>query len=532
MKNTIIIKKAIAICAAGMLLSLSACKKDFNNINSSPNTPANVPNSALLTGAEKGLMDNTWDRWWNGSTGMLLAQYYAENLYTDESRYQFRVATIKDYWNEFYAGGIPDQFSQSSISYSVGGLEELQAIISKCHTDTTASSTSGYRPNQVAVALLLQTWLYQNMTDTWGDIPYSKALQDVNNTQPDYDKQSDIYPAMLAKIDTAISIMDVTRQDLVGDVIYNGNMAKWMKFANSLKVRVAMRMADRNPTVASAKVGEAVLAGVFTSNEDNALFPYNTIAPNYNPLYYDRAITGRKDFSSANTIVDVMSSLGDPRLPYYFDTVGAYFADTTTPPFVGRPYGQTASAASNYGLGDVSQPSGSRAIDLGVSGGALSLSSTAPGIFLDYAQIQFFLAEAAERGFPVAASAQDYYNAGINGSFQFWTGTTAPSSYMSQPDVDYMAQKGAGKTWQQIIGTQKWLALYMQGIQGWIEWRRLDFGILQAPVGGSLTSITTDVPTRMTYPYSEATLNPVGYGHAVSNQGADRLDTKVWWDMN
>lgn len=531
MKKEIIIKNTIAICAAGLLLFLSACKKDFNNINSSPNNPATVPNSALLTGAEKGLMDNTWDRWWNGSTGMLLAQYYAENLYTDESRYQFRVSVIKDYWNSFYAGGIPDQFSQSSISYSVGGLKELQAIIDKCHTDTLASDASGYRPNQVAVALLLQTWLYQNMTDTWGDIPYSKALQDVNNTQPDYDKQSDIYPAMLAKIDSAISIMDVGKQDLTGDVIYNGNMVKWMRFANSLKVRVAMRMADRDPVLAASKVHEAVQGGVFLSNEDNALFPYNTVAPNYNPLYYDRAVTGRKDFSSSSTIVDLMNTLNDPRLPYYFDTVGTY-NDTTPPAFVGRPYGQSASHASNFGIGDVSQPSGSRAIDLGVSGGAGTLSATAPGIFLDYAQIQFFLAEAAERGFQVNSSAQDYYNAGINASFQFWTGATAPSSYLSQPGVDYQAQKGAGKDWRQIIGAQKWLALYMQGIQGWIEWRRLDFGILQAPIDKSLVPMSTDVPTRMTYPYSEATLNPVGYGHAVHNLGGDRLDIKVWWDIN
>lgn len=525
MKNRIIIKNAIAICAAGLLLSLSACKKDFSTLNSSPNTPESVPNSALLTGAEKGLMDNTWDRWWNGSTGMLLAQYYAENLYTDESRYQFRVSTIKDYWNEFYAGGIPDQFSQSSISYSVGGLEELQAIIRKCQTDTLASNASGYRRNQVAVAMLLQTWLYQNMTDTWGDIPYSKALQDVNNTQPDYDKQSDIYPAMLGKIDSAISIMDVTKQDLTGDVIYSGDMSKWMKFANSLKVRVAMRMADRNPALASTKVAEAVTAGVFTSNADNALFPYNAVAPSYNPLYYDRAVTGRKDFSSANTIVDLMDSLADPRLPYYFDSL-------SSGGFVGRPYGQSASDASNYALGDVSQPSGARAIDRGVSAGAGTLSATAPGVFLDYAQIQFFLAEAAERGFPVPGSAQGYYNAGIDGSFQFWTGAPVPGAYLAQPGVDYMAQKTAGKTWRQIIGAQKWLALYMQGIQGWIEWRRLDFGLLQAPVDGALVNISTDVPVRMTYPYSEATLNPLGYGHAVSNQGPDRLDTKVWWDMN
>jgi hypothetical protein len=103
----ITIKNLMFLSVAGVLLALSACKKDFDKINTSPNSPTSVPNSYLLTGAEKGLMDYTWDRWWNGTTGMLLAQYYAENQYTDESQYQFRNVTIKDYWNLFYAGGIP-----------------------------------------------------------------------------------------------------------------------------------------------------------------------------------------------------------------------------------------------------------------------------------------------------------------------------------------------------------------------------------------------------------------------------------------
>ena len=117
------------ICAAGMLLTVTSCKKDFDKINSNPNSPASVPNSTLLTGAEKGLMDFTWDRWWNGTTGMLLSQYYAENQYTDESLYQFRNTTIKEYWTDFYAGGIPDQYSQSTITFPLGGLKELQTII-------------------------------------------------------------------------------------------------------------------------------------------------------------------------------------------------------------------------------------------------------------------------------------------------------------------------------------------------------------------------------------------------------------------
>ena len=508
------------ICAAGTLLTVTSCKKDFDKINSNPNTPATVPNSTLLTGAEKGLMDFTWDRWWNGTTGMLLSQYYAENQYTDESLYQFRNTTIKDYWTDFYAGGVPDQFSQSTITFPLGGLKELQTIIDQCYADSVKSKPSGYVKNQIAVALTLQTWTLQNMTDTWGDIPVTQALKDVKNTQPTYDKQSDIYPALITRIDSAIRMMDVTKYDLQGDVIYSGNMTQWLKFANSIKLRVAMRMADRLPALAATKVAEAVASGVFTSNNDNALFPYQTSSPNYNPLYYDRGITGRQDFSSANTIVDIMNGLNDPRLPAYFDTVSGGV-------FVGRPYGQSSSNAGATSLGSVSQPSGSAAINQGVSGGGGTLSATFPGVYLDYAQVEFFLAEAVERGFSVGGTAQSHYNAAITASLGFWQ--TPSSTYLLQPSVDYLALKGGGKTWKQIIGQQKWLALYMQGIQGWIEWRRLDFGILQATADPQLQG--TGVPVRMTYPYSEATLNPTGYNQAIANQGPDLLTTKVWWDM-
>ena len=509
----ITIKNLMFLSVAGVLLALSACKKDFDKINTSPNSPTSVPNSYLLTGAEKGLMDNTWDRWWNGTTGMLLAQYYAENQYTDESQYQFRNTTIKDYWNEFYAGGIPDQFSQSTTTFPEGGLKELQTVIDNCKSDTAKYAVSGYYKNQIAVATILEVWVYQNMTDTWGDIPFSQALQDVKNTQPKYDKQSDIYPALLAKLDTALSLIDVSKSDLIGDLIYSGNMASWAKFGNSLKMRVAIRMADRNSALAGTKIAEAVTAGVFTSNADNALFPYTNGSPNYNPLYYDRNVTGRQDFSSANTIVDVMNALNDTRIGIYFNSPG-----NAPGTYVGRPYGQSSSNAGNTAIGDVSQQ------------GDATIAATAPGVYLDYAQVEFMLAEAVERGYTVGGTAAGHYAAGIDASFNFWTGAASPAGYLTQATVDYATLKGAGQTWKQIIGKQKWLALYMQGIQGWIEWRRLDFGILQATADPQLQG--TGVPVRMTYPYSEQSLNPKAYNDAITNQGPDQLTTKVWWDVN
>ena len=506
------VKQLMIISVAGLLLALTACTKDFDKINDNPNSPKNVPTSYLLAGAEKGLMDNTWDRWWNGSVGMLLAQYYSENLYTDESLYKFRTEVTKDYWTAFYAGGA-SSLSQGNITYDGGGLKELQTILDLCNSAPALNSVSGYVGNQKAVATLLQVWTYQNMTDTWGDIPFSEALQDVRNTQPKYDKQRDIYLGMLSMIDSANKWMDVTKADLQGDLIYSGNMAAWQKFSNSLKLRVAIRMADKEPTIASTRITEAVngAGGVFSSNTDNAVFNYLSGSPNYNPLYYDRQISGRLDFSSSSTMVDTLNSLADIRVGYFYDTAngGAY---------IGRPYGQNGSNAGAMALGNVSQPS-----QMTVN------NPTAPGVYLDYAQVEFMLAEAVERGIAVGGTADQHYKNGINASFQFWTGTSAPSSYMTQAGVDYATLKGAGKTWKQIIGFQKWIALYMQGIQGWIEYRRLDFGVLRATADPQLEG--TGVPVRIKYPFSEATLNTNGYNQAITNQGPDLLTTKVWWDM-
>lgn len=507
----ITIKGLMFLSVAGVLLALSACKKDFDKINSNPNSPTSVPNSYLLSGAQKGLMDNTWDRWWNGTTGMLLAQYYAENQYTDESQYQFRNVTIKDYWNSFYAGGVPDQYSQSTTTFPEGGLKELKTIIDNCKSDSSKYAVSGYYKNQIAVATILTVWTYQNMTDTWGDIPYSEALQDVKNTQPKYDKQSDIYPDLIARLDTALQIMDVTKADLVGDLVYGGDMHQWAKFGNSLKLRLAIRIADKLPTLAGTKIAEAVAAGPFASNADNAQFNYTTGSPNYNPLYYDRVVTGRQDFSSANTIVDVMNALNDGRIGVYFDSA------TAGGGYVGRPYGQSSSNAGGTPINSVSQQ------------GQATIQPTSPGIYMDYAQVEFILAEAAARGIGGVSDPATHYTAGINASFNFWTGAAAPSTYLSQAGVDYTsALAAAGGSYKKVIGKQKWLALYMQGIQGWIECRRLDFTILKPTADPQLQG--SGVPHRMTYPYSEQSLNPKGYAQAIANQGTDDLNTLMWWE--
>ena len=529
MKKIKTIKHLSILSVLGLLLTLAACTKDFKSLNTNPNAPQFVPTAYLLSSAQMGLADFSWDRWWNASDGMTLAQYYSENDYPQEVQGYFRANITKQYWGAFYASGITDPGSASSVT--VAGMQSLQTIINECNTNPNLYKTSGTVANQKAVAFILEAWTFQLLTDVWGDIPFSQAFQTTLITQPKYDKQSDIYNGLFSMLDSAITLIDPTKTDLQGDIMYNGNMVAWQKFANSLRLRVAIRIVDRNSTLAGTQIAKALAApgGIFTGNADNAIFTYSSAAPNYNPLYYDRAISGRQDFCASNTIIDVMNGLGDGRIGVYFDPVGG--SGTT---YLGRPFGENGSDVSAFPNSAVSQPSGAAIIASGGTPAApLTLSPTSPTVFLDYAEVQFILAEAAARGIGglSASAAQGYYDAGIDASFSWWTGSPAAPAYHAQANVNYTTlTTSGGQTYKQAIGKQKWLALYMQGMQGWIEWRRLDFGIFNQPVDGFLPPATS-LPVRMLYPYDEGQLDATGYQQAISDQGPDLQSTKVWWDV-
>lgn len=485
---------------ASMMLA-SSCTKDFEDINTDPNKPSNVSTGFLLTSAQKGLMDNTWDEWFNGRRGNQLAQYWSSNQYSSESRYQFRNEISNSYWALFYSGGS-----------TLGGMSDLEEII-RLNTEKPDDYVGfGDNGNQIAVAKALKAWTFQNLTDCWGPIPFSEALKGSEVPSPKYDSQEQVYNGLLAMLNEANNDIDVNAAGPQGDKIYGGDMTKWKKFVNSLKMRVALRMADVNSAAASQAIQEAVAAGVFTSNADNALLVYGSAAPNNNPLNEDRKT--RNDFCASNVMVDALKALGDPRMGIYYEPA------VSSGEFVGEVYGLSEENAALTPDDDISQR------------GAAVLAAEAPGIYLDYAQVQFMLAEAVERGY-ISGDAAAYYNAGVQASMEFWgiTDGTAISSYLAQSNVDYATLKADGQSWKEIIGRQKWIALYMQGIQGWTEWRRLDFGILQLPADGPLNG--TGIPMRMQYPLDEQTLNGDNYNSAVELLGGpDELGTRLWWDVN
>ena len=173
---------------------------------------------------------------------------------------------------------------------------------------------------QKAMISVIEVYAWQQMVDTFGDIPYTDALKGADEPTPAYDDDAKIYADLIVRINDAIAKLNGAGTGYTSaDIIFGGNVAKWKKFANSVKLKLAMRMADANNTAAQTAAQEAVTAGVLTSNSDNVILNYLGSTPNSNPLWVDLVQSGRSDFVAANTVVDFMNAKSDPRRPFYFD---------------------------------------------------------------------------------------------------------------------------------------------------------------------------------------------------------------------
>jgi hypothetical protein len=479
MKTTM--KKIFALISFAVLASCG----DLTELNVNPKRTDNAPAGSLFAGAQKSLIDNLTSPNVNLNIFRLLAQQWTETTYTDESNYDLTTRNIpQNWWHALYRDVLKD-------------LREAKRIVE------ATESAGPERTNKLAMAEIMEIYTWAVLVDTFGDIPYTDALKVSSSPddilQPSYDDDATIYPDLISRLTTAINSLSLTAGSWGdNDVIYGGDVALWQKLANSIKLRLGMMLADVNPTLAKTTV-EAAAPGVFTSNADNAIFYYKSAPPNTNPVWVNLVQSGRKDFVAANTLVDEMVALNDPRMATYFtvDADGDY---------TGGEYG----ASNNYAT--YSKP------------GDMVDNADFPAVLLDYSEVEFLLAEAVERGFAVGGTAAGHYTAAITASMEFWQVKPADiTAYLAQPSVVYATAAG---TYKQKIGLQKWISLYNRGFEAWTEWRRLDYPVLVAP-----PDAFSDVPLRYTYPVSEQNLNTINYDEVVTAIGEDDVATKVFWDV-
>jgi hypothetical protein len=476
------------------VVMLVACHKEITSINVDPKSPLTYPSRAFFTNAQKNMVNLLTSSNVNTNIFRLIVQYWNETTYTDEANFDLGTRQIpRQVWNGLYRDVLRD-------------IKEAKKLFPN---DVDPNSPSQLQ-NQLAIAEILEVYTWYYLVTTFGNVPYTEAL-DALNTQPVYDDQKTVYSDLLTRLDAAIASLNESGDSFgAADIVYGGDVTAWKIFANSFKLKMGMTIADDDAAKAKATVEAAVAAGVFTSSADNAEFHYLAGPPNTNPVWVDLVQSGRKDFVGTNTAINKLKAITDPRLPWYFtlDGTGADYS------------GATPGASSNYAT--FSKPSGPLLVPSSI--GAIT-NPDFPAILMSYDEVEFFLAEAVERGYSVGGTAIEHYNNAITASILWWGGSAAEATaHLAKPAVNYLTATG---TYKQKIGEQKWLALYNRGWESWIEWRRLDFPALVKP-----PTAQSEIPLRYTYTVPEQNLNKANYEAASAAIGGDLVTTKLFWDKN
>lgn len=476
-------KKLLHIILIVFISALAGCTDKFEDFNTDKKHPVIVPGEPLFTNAQKELADYTNNTEVNINIFKLMAQYWTETTYIDEANYDLVTRNIST--NIFFR----------LYLRVLGDLKEASTIIEATEVFPFEEDA---KQNKLQIIEILNVYVYSHLVDVFGSVPYFEAL-DIENVYPKYDPGDVIYNDLFTRLNAALSNLNPDAESFgSADLYYGGDVQSWIKFGNSLKVRMAITIADADDALARTSV-ESAVANVFSSNADDALIQYQTSSPNYNQLYADLVASGRHDFVPANTIVDIMNTLEDPRRPAYFTEYDGQY--------LGGEYGFSNSFSQYSHISDMIQ------------------APDFPGILLTYSEICFYLAEAAERGYNVGETAETWYNRGIQASFDFWNVGPDAGAYLARPDVAYSTATG---TWKQKIAIQSWLASYTRGIEGYNTWRRLDYPIFNLPENAETYS---DIPVRFTFPINEQTLNAVNYNAASTAIGGDLITTKVFWDI-
>jgi hypothetical protein len=498
-------RRATGRLALGLgLLLAPACTDRFEEINTDPTKAANATPDQLFARALKygALYDNDFQLGEHLHANMWV-QFFANNkpeFNTD--RYESNDTWTSTFWASFYAGF---------------GMD-LQQAIRLLQPDPA-------QVNRLSQARIWRAFLFQRMTDYWGDIPYSQAFGGEKVTaQPAYDPQELIYRDLLRELTAAEAALDDTRAQNFGpaDLLYANPMAanpapdvatanqRWRHLANSLRLRLAMRLTAVAPALAEQQVRAALAAGVMSTAAESAVMR-NTgegIRITQNPL---AVVQTFNDDRVSATLVNYLQRLNDPRLPVYVGVISA-----TNPGRAGLPNGLSAAELTlpQYNPSNYSQS------------GPRFRNPANDQQLLTYAEVCFLRAEACLRGWDATGTAEQWYTTGIREALQQTgiTSATDQDQYLRQPGVRFEPGRA-----QELISTQKWLALFgLNGFEAYAEYRRTGFPVLR-PIS-NLGETNGRVPLRLRYPVSERLFNTASYLQAINRQGPDLLTTPVWWD--
>ncbi|MGB4204480.1 MAG: SusD/RagB family nutrient-binding outer membrane lipoprotein [Bacteroidales bacterium] len=460
---------------------VTGCTKDFEDINTDPNRSKDAPATNVLAFVLRYHSDTFYDAWNNLNEPSTYGGHIAKIQYIDEARYNYRPGVVENKWY-----------------YTYIQLNNLNEIKKKAIADGAN--------NMLGVAKIMEAYIFQIATDTWRDVPFFDAIKlSEGILLPRYDRQEDIYPELLKILAEANDLLASGTDNLgEGDVLFGGNILKWRKFANSLRLRLAMRISEVSSALAKSTV-ETILGNpadnpIMSGNADNAFFWYPGAAP-YEDTWFKDSKT-RDDHGMSDVLINVLLDLNDPRLPVYAKPATAD----------GEYRGFTIGASAQPNIATISRI-GARFRD--------DPAGFSP--FMHYSETMFHVAEAALKNFNTGISAKDAYEIAVTASLE--------DNGIAQADIDnYLSGSGSYDGTLNQIYLQEWIALFKQGMEAWSLYRRTGIPTTHYVAPGSIFPGHNSPPFRYPYPQNELTLNG-----ANSQPFADEVQDyfwgkQMWWD--
>ena len=506
----------------GTAMLLPGCTGDFDEINTSKTGVTTITKNELPFLFSRALQQASYKEGTYQTAQNLYSDLYSQyfatstaNFQTD--RYFMHPTWIEAHWTPLYTEVVPQLLS----------LME--------NTEKTSA--------EYALANIWWVFSFHRLTDHYGPIPYTKA--GISAPSVGYDSQKDIYFDFFKRLDEAVATLkSQTETTPYGeyDIVYQGDVSKWIRFANTLRLRLALRISDVEPEMARQQGETAIAAGVFTSLADEAVMKKSDSGNDFNGL---ATIAGWNEFRMSAAMESVLKGYEDPRLSLFFQ-----------PAFGTKTYEGIRNGLSPAELG-MEQNNNNNASNIGTkwvvntgSGSGWNRNLATPQTIMTVAEAYFLLAEATIKGWETGGSAKDFYEQGIRASMNSWSvdaavtekyiqssaTPVAPGDQQNSPALTNIPVKwGATESIQrEQIATQKWLAIYPDGQEAWAEFRRTGYPKLY-PVVNSVNDALpkTSRPRRIPFLQLEYQNNSAAMSEAVSLLGGpDSPTTPLWWDKN
>ncbi|MEJ5053112.1 SusD/RagB family nutrient-binding outer membrane lipoprotein [Sphingobacterium sp. MYb382] len=504
------IKYLIYILVAGVFM-LQSCDKNFEELNTDPTKTTEAYPKQFLANALINTVNYNMTRNRTFNNELMQVTVSIGDGEGKVFRYDFR-RNMSDYsWNGHY--------SQLS-NYKDMGKKALEEI--------------NFSRSYQAISLIMQAYSYALLTDTYGDVPFSQSNlgRDSLILEPRFDRQQDIYKGIFVMLDSANSLLrtGATAIDGPSDPLFNGDLGKWRKLGNSLFLRQLLRVSHKAelkdyvvPKIQEILETNTATYPIMSSNADNAILQWTGLGAFVSP-YAGVRVQDFRATAICSFFIDYLRDTNDPRL-----NIPTYGKNGTTRWGIAPVSGDFVGVPSGYAAGseDFSRMSYFFSSDQNSGSGNTLQTEPLTGIIMNFSEVQFIKAEAALRGWISNGTAENFFYSAVENDIKLWvpTWTSNAKDHLAESDI-FWNEKASFNNKLALLHKLKYFALFLVDMQQWYEYRRTGYPVLSKGAG---LKNNGEMPARLQYPLYVQSSNPTNYKLAVQEQGADEINTKVWW---